>query len=183
MAGSRRTLSMLELFLWRHAKAVPAGGKIEDFERPLAARGHRDAALIAKWLAPRAATALVLCSPARRTRETLDALVEQLPQGCELRFMRALYLASPEQIADALRALPDSARRVVVIGHNPGIHQLALALVDSTALERERALGAGFPTAALAQFQLRSEHWVDFDQKPRTLLDLVLPRRLASASD
>ncbi len=174
---------MLELFLWRHAKAVPAGGKIEDFERPLAARGHRDAALIARWLAPRAARALVLCSPARRTRETLDALVEQRPEGCELRFPRVLYLASPEQIADALRALPETARRAVVVGHNPGIHQLALALVDSTALERERALGAGFPTAALAQLQLHSERWADFDQKPRKLVELVLPRQLASASD
>ena len=174
---------MLELFLWRHAKAVPAGGKLEDFERPLAARGHRDAALIAKWLAPRAATALVLCSPARRTRETLDALVEELPQSCELRFERALYLAPPERIAGALRALPETARRVVVIGHNPGIHQLALALALPAAQKRERALEAGFPTAALAQLQLHSERWADFDRKPRTLLELVLPRELAAASD
>jgi len=170
---------VFELLLWRHAKAEAADGRLADFERGLAARGRSDAARMAPWIAQRAALELVLCSSARRTRETLAALSDRLPRGCELRFERGLYLAPAEQIADLLRALPDARRCVLVIGHNPGLHELALALVGEAAGRAEGGIAEGFPTAALVRLRMRAERWSDFDLEPGELADFVRPRDLS----
>jgi phosphohistidine phosphatase len=168
---------MLELALLRHAKAITQGAGLEDFDRPLAPRGRRDAARLAAALAPGAAFALVLCSPARRTRETLEALVPRLPASCELRWVPALYLAEAAQIAGELRGLA-ATPSVLVVGHNPGLHQFARWLAGEPATPEARSLEEAFPTAALARFQLRARSWSELAPERAELVGLTLPRDL-----
>lgn len=147
---------MRTLVLLRHAKAVRAHEAASDEARALTGRGRRDAeaageAIAAAGLKP----TLALVSPARRTRETAEHALKQF--GAEIDFDNALYLASPEGIWDAFVA--SEGECVVVIGHNPGIGDLAALLVreahDGSKLAR--IVASDFPTAAWAAFEVRGE--------------------------
>jgi phosphohistidine phosphatase len=138
---------------------------------------------MARWLARRPAPDQVLCSSARRTRETLAALLPELSRDCEVRFERALYLASPERICDELRAVPENRRRVLVVGHNPGMQRLAALLAESSGGRGAELLAEGFPTAAVAHLRLGSRSWAELDRKPAELVDFVRPRDLGDAPD
>lgn len=111
------------LLVLRHGKSAWGDAAIEDFERPLKGRGRKDAVAVAELLRDEGLMpALVLCSSARRTRETWDALAacwgEESP---ECRFVDALYLASAPGIERVLSEELTDERRVLVIGHNPGL--------------------------------------------------------------
>ena len=178
---SERADPARELLLWRHAKAVPADAHSDDFDRPLNARGHRDAARVARWLETRAPIGLVLCSPSRRTRETLDAFAARLPRDCERHYERALYLAEPEQLLDELRGGPERILRVLLIGHNPGVHQLAWRLASESARRAPGGIGEAFPTSALAHFRLAGRAWSELDDGAAELVDFVRGRDLPGA--
>lgn len=108
---------------------------------------------------PGGVPALVLCSPALRARETLEPLHERLPEGARVRVEKPLYLASAARLLARLRRLPDAERDVLLIGHDPGLHDLALALARpgrSAALTRLREK---LPTGALVAFELELPHW------------------------
>ena len=121
--------------LLRHAKAVPefAGG---DFLRPLSKRGlaqAREAASTCQteaWIPD-----LILASPATRTRETARIISESLRPPAKLCTDPALYLAPPAKLLDALAALPDTARHVLLVGHNPGLSELAASLLHEPSLD------------------------------------------------
>jgi len=137
------------LYLLRHAKSSWADQTFPDRERPLAPRGRRDGKRIAKHLTRlRIEPELVLCSPAERTRETLELLRPALGEAGTTRLEAELYAASSDQLLERIRAVPAAVVALMVIGHNPGLQQLALALASSGA-ELER-LRTKFPTAALA---------------------------------
>ncbi len=145
---------MRTLILFRHAKAERAHEAPSDEARGLTGRGRRDAeaageAIRAAGLAPE----LALASTAQRTRETAEYALTDVK--CE--FNTALYLASPEGIWDAFIA--GDCASVVVVGHNPGIGDLAAMLVrdahDGSKLAR--AVASDFPTAAWAAFEVKGE--------------------------
>ncbi|MGE5538910.1 MAG: SixA phosphatase family protein [Gemmatimonas sp.] len=144
------------LLLLRHAKAAQKGPDGTDHGRPLNDRGRNDAAAIGQWLAAHSKVApeMVLCSTADRTRETLAVLAEQGVSATP-RFERELYLAEPATILDCIARVPSAVGRVMVVGHNPGVHELARALVGTigarpaTRLAFDR-MRAKFPTCALA---------------------------------
>ncbi len=147
---------MRTLILLRHAKAVRAHEAPSDEERVLTGRGRRDAeaageAISAAGLAP----VLALVSSAQRTRETAEHALKDF--GLAVEHDEALYLASPEGIWDAFVA--SDAASVIVVGHNPGIGELAALLVreahDGSKLAR--AVASDFPTAAWAAFEVKSE--------------------------
>src|SRR5262245_29809534 len=116
---------MATLHLLRHAKSSWDDPALPDHERPLAPRGRRDAKLIADHLLrERIAPELVLCSPALRTRQTLELV--RPPGTIELE--DALYGASSEELLARLRTVPGSVESVMLIGHNPGLQDLALDL-------------------------------------------------------
>jgi phosphohistidine phosphatase len=136
------------LYLLRHAKSSWADPSLADRDRPLAPRGRRNAAVLAAELARiPIAPELVLCSPALRTRETLDAISDELPQGAEIRFEERVYGASAEGLVDLLAGLPGAVASVLLIGHNPGIEDLA-GLLDPGAADEP------VPTAALLTLEL-----------------------------
>lgn len=145
---------MKQLVLLRHAKAIPADEADDDSERQLAAEGREAAPRVAQALVEAGATPdIVLVSDARRTRETWE-LAQPLFPKVDVRYLKSLYLCSAETImAEVERA---KAERVMVVGHNPGMHELASRLAHrSNALETR--LRAKFPTAAGAIFTRKNE--------------------------
>lgn len=147
---------MRQLLLLRHAKSCWDDPTLNDHDRPLDAEGQAAASRLAL---PRLGLQpdLVLVSTARRTRETLERL-PPLAGNPEIRCLTELYLASPAQILDVLGELPPTTGSVLVIAHNPGLHDLAMILMGSHAaslgLPGSQRLARGFPTAALAEFSI-----------------------------
>ncbi|HEY0951359.1 histidine phosphatase family protein [Nocardioides sp.] len=138
--------------LMRHTKAEQHGPS--DFDRPLAERGHRDAAAAGRWLADtgfRPDHAIV--SAALRTRETWQGLAGSAGWDLEPELDRGFYAAGPETALDLARVVDDRARRLLLVGHNPTVAVLAQLLDDGDAdAELEGQLLSGYPTGAVAVF-------------------------------
>ena len=150
---------MRRVYLLRHAKSSWKDRSLADRDRPLAGRGRRAARAIADHLgAEGVRPELVLCSPARRARETLERVEGALGDEVEAVFEEGLYGASGAG-RGCWRAFARSPEvgSVLVIGHNPGLEQLALALAsDGAELARMREK---YPTAALATIDLPADRW------------------------
>lgn len=122
MAGRR-------VVLLRHAKSDWSGDEA-DRDRPLAPRGRRQAAEAGRWLAAHAGTIdLVVASPAQRARSTWDLVAGELETPPPLHLEERVYAASAGELLDVVRDLPDEARTVVLVGHNPGLEDLVTMLV------------------------------------------------------
>jgi len=140
---------MPRLLLLRHAKAERARPGERDFDRVLAERGQADSAAVGKQLKARGERpALVLVSAAARTRETWERLAATLGEAPEPRYLPELYEAG--DYLPLLRREADGADSIMVVGHNPAIHETALALTESLAGPDGASLKRHFPTAALA---------------------------------
>ncbi|HEY6890145.1 MAG TPA: histidine phosphatase family protein [Solirubrobacter sp.] len=145
------------LYLLRHAKSSWKDPGLADHDRPLSGRGRRAAAALAVHLAQeRIRPELVLCSTALRTRETYERLEAAL-ETAPVHFERRLYAASADDLLELLRTVPDQFATALVIGHNPGLEELALQLARPS--PARDALQAKFPTAALATLELTSSSW------------------------
>ena len=143
---------MHQLLLLRHAKAAREEARQPDRDRPLTARGRRDAAAVAAAMRDLGLVPdLVLVSPSRRTIETLAAL-EPWDDTPLIETLDSLYLASEAELLATLREVAETVRGVLVIGHNPGLHALAATLAGAPAGDAGRRLAEHFPTAGLAEF-------------------------------
>ena len=151
---------MKRLYLLRHAKASVREDSRDDHERPLSGRGRRAAERLGELLASQAELPqLALCSSARRTKETLERVMPRLDPPPHVQIERDLYLASSAALLARVRALPDEVERVLVVGHNPGMGELAELLASKGPRELLASLRAKFPTAALAILRLPCAHW------------------------
>lgn len=172
---------MRTVYLLRHAKSSWDDSQLLDHDRPLAPRGIRAAKVVAQHLRTAAiAPDVLLCSSARRTRETLDLLSDALPQTCEVRIEDDLYGAGADELLQRLRALPDRAQRAMLVGHNPGLQRLAVAL--ATAGEGLDLLRRKMPTAALATLDAAIDDWPDLAPGCAVLTGYVRPKDLDDAS-
>jgi phosphohistidine phosphatase len=161
------------LGILRHAKSDWGQPGLSDFERPLNERGREAAERIRRAIEERALRFdIVLSSPSARTRETL-ALV-----GIDGEWDEQLYLASPETLTGIVRALPETARSALLVGHNPGLHELALNLARPDAEGRRQRVLGKFPTAALAVLDLDIDAWSEAAQGCGQIAELLLPREL-----
>lgn len=145
---------MHQLILMRHAKAEGVRSGLADHERALAPEGRDSAAALGERLrALGLAPDVVLVSSARRTRETLRALApwEEQPN---IEVLDALYMATVPQALAIIRDLRETMRSVLILGHNPGIHELAVHLADASHAPGGMLAGLrdGFPTASLAEY-------------------------------
>jgi phosphohistidine phosphatase len=164
------------LYLLRHAKSSWKDERLADHDRPLAGRGKRAAKAIAGHLRKQGIEPeLVLCSTATRARETLAGIRAVLGDG-EVRLERELYRAGPGVLLARLHAVPEAVGSVMVIGHNPGLEDLALLLARRGSTVRE--LEAKFPTGALATLALRGSDWAGLDRASADLIAFVRPRDL-----
>ena len=142
---------MVTLSLFRHAKSSWSDPSLRDFDRPLGPRGQKAAPRMGQYIAEHDLVPdLMLCSTAARARETLDRALPAFTGEPEIQFEKSLYLAAPDKMLATLQALPPRYAHVMLVGHNPGMHMLALVLAGSGAPQALAALGAKFPTAALA---------------------------------
>jgi phosphohistidine phosphatase len=169
---------MKRVYLLRHAKSSWADAALADHERPLNGRGRRAATAMCEQLrAEGIAPALVLCSTARRTRETLERIAPALGDA-EIRTEDALYGASAATLLERLRRLPDEVESVLLIGHNPGLQELALRLArPAPALD---PLTDKFPTGALAVLALAAGRWSECAPGTAELVAFARPRDLGA---
>lgn len=145
-----------ELLILRHAKAAGERGGADDFERGLTSRGEKEAAEAGReirkhgWIPD-----LILCSSARRTRDTLQIVLEVLrdsaPAPEAIRYEDRLYNASLDTLSAVVAACPDSVRRLLVVGHNPGLEELLEYLADEP--PPRKANGKLMTTATLARLE------------------------------
>lgn len=171
---------MHQLILLRHAKSSWDDANQPDKDRPLNQRGRAAAARMRSAMRDLGLCPdLVLVSSARRTRETLEAL-EPWPDTPLVEVMDALYLATAGQLMDAIRDVAETTRSVLVIGHNPGMHDLALTLVANPEAPAARDLAAGFPTAALAEFVI-SGPWSRLMPSGGRLTRFLAPKTLSGS--
>ncbi|MFN0184685.1 MAG: SixA phosphatase family protein [Aquabacterium sp.] len=171
---------MRQLLLMRHAKSSWDDPGLSDHARPLNPRGRAAAAAMRRMMREAGlAPDLVLVSSSRRTLQTLEAL-EPWDDTPLVEPMDALYLASPEQMLQAINSITETVRSVLILGHNPGMHDLAVRLAGTgEALIRHR-LGEGFPSGALVEFSIASS-WASLQEGDARLLRFVTPRDLPPA--
>jgi phosphohistidine phosphatase len=168
---------MKQLFLVRHAKSSWDDPELPDHDRPLAPRGRRAARLLAEHLGREGITpSLVLCSTARRTRETLEGIAPALGEGTRVQIEDELYAASGQRLLERLRVVEDGAGSVLLIGHNPGVEQLALSLAGSG--EKLADVRRKYPTGALATLEFAGR-WSELRPGRAELTGFVTPKRLA----
>jgi phosphohistidine phosphatase len=160
------------LFLLRHAKSSWDDADLADRDRPLAPRGRRASKVMARHLRDEEISpSLVLCSSARRTRETLEAVG---PSG-EVRIEDELYGASEAELLERLRRVPEEIESVMLIGHNPAIQELALGLASGG--DRLEDVERKFPTGALATLTLPGA-WRQLSPGSAELVAFVKPKEL-----
>jgi phosphohistidine phosphatase len=191
MAGGRER----KLVLFRHAKS--AWPDVADHERPLAKRGRRDAPVMGRWLRDAGCVPdQVLCSTARRARQTWKLAAAGLAAAPPVTFERGVYQASAGELLDLIRQVPPTVQALLVVGHDPAIHETALMLAATApdagaapdaaaalepgtarpgALER---MGAKFPTAAIAVLQFTGA-WPGLGPGGARLVTFITPRDLA----
>jgi phosphohistidine phosphatase len=171
---------MRTLYLLRHAKSSWKEEGLADRERPLAPRGIRAAQDMASHMRGAGVRpALVLCSPARRTRETLDLVAAGVAGPFESLLEEELYGATAFDLLNRLKRVATTTRSVMVIGHNPGLEELAINLAGDGEGDALAQLRSKFPTAALATFDLADTAWSELGRGQAYLAALTLPRALS----
>lgn len=174
---------MRQLLLLRHAKSSWDDPALSDHSRPLNRRGRLAAQAMRRvmqglGLAPQ----LILVSTSRRTLQTMQEL-EPWTTVPVLTPQDGLYLADCSTILAAIKAIPPETHSVLVIGHNPGLHELAFRLAGSpdTATDNAdaRRIADGFPSGALAEFALPGDWAADGAR----LVRFICPRDLPEVAD
>jgi phosphohistidine phosphatase len=170
---------MRRLLLLRHAKSSWAIPGQRDFDRPLSPRGLRAAPRIARYVADHGlAPDAVICSPARRTRATLDLMLETLPAPASVRYDQALYEGTAATLVALVRAGGDEHATIMIVGHNPGMQDAAILLVAADDRPMSREIADKYPTAALAVIDFACDRWADVAPDNGTLQAFVTPRGL-----
>jgi phosphohistidine phosphatase len=172
-----RRHAMHRLHLLRHAKSS-WDETVEDHERPLSRRGDRAAQLVGASLpAAIGRLDLVLCSSAVRTRATLDLVLSGFAQPPRCLLEDGLYLAGSAQLLNRLRQLDEAADEVMLIGHNPGLQELAVALADPASAGYPALAAGKFPTAARVSFAIPTP-WSSLGGVRCPVVDYVTPKSL-----
>jgi phosphohistidine phosphatase len=167
------------LFVLRHAKSDWGHAGVPDHDRPLAARGERATGLLAAHLRRAGVEPdVVLCSTATRARETLERVRTGLPEATPIWYERRLYGADADELTDRLDELPDGEASVMLVGHNPGLQDLVLALAPAADPALVARVEAKFPTAAFATLDLAVDRWTAVQPGTGTLVAYVTPRDL-----
>ncbi|MFA5900451.1 MAG: histidine phosphatase family protein [Hyphomicrobium sp.] len=175
---------MLTLLLLRHAKSSWDDPALADYDRPLAKRGRKSAPLMGAQVAALGLRPdLILCSSAARAKETLALAMPELGTPApELVYDDALYMAEPSDLLGVLRKLPPSARKaqtVMIVGHNPGLEDLAEILVGGGDEDAQELLAEKFPTCALAVLTFDADGWSDIGPGTGKLSHFLTPARLS----
>ena len=171
---------MRRLYLMRHGKAqagMPPGGG--DRERALVERGRRESRWMGALCREQARPpTLILVSPARRTMETCESFCEGFGATLPQKVVDGIYMGSPGSLLYAIAEAGGGEAGVLVIGHNPGMHALALALGQRGPGPAYARLSTRFPTAALAIFETGIDSWAALRPESATLVDFKMAKEL-----
>jgi phosphohistidine phosphatase len=153
---------MLTLSLLRHAKSSWKDPTIADHDRPLNTRGTTEAPVIGKAMAKHGLDPdLVLCSTARRTRDTLALVLPELKTEPKVVYEDGLYHGTPQEMLDLLHEVSPSANQILLVGHNPELQSFALDLIGSGPKLLKDRLEAKYPTAGLVVLLFQAGAWKD----------------------
>lgn len=177
---------MHRLMLLRHSKTESDAPSGQDWDRRLDARGRKDAVMVGEWLAGQAALRpdLVLVSTAVRARETWDLVRQGMTATPEplVVFLPEIYGAEPAHLLAIVRAAStENPERLMIVGHNPGLHEIALALIGSGDDAGRRALDDNLPTSGLVVIDFADGGWDDVSFRRGRLERFVSPRLLKEA--
>jgi len=179
---------MRRLMLLRHAKTESEAPSGRDQDRRLDERGRRDAADIGGWIGRHPpCPEIVLVSPAVRAQQTwtlaAEAMQNQVPQP-RAETVADLYGADPGQILQIVRmASTTDPRQLMLVGHNPGMHELALALAGSGDADGRQALADNLPTTGLVVFDFAIDDWNDVGFRRGKLVLFLSPKLLRKGAD
>jgi phosphohistidine phosphatase len=174
---------MLRLMLLRHAKSSWPPG-MQDAERPLSDRGEAAARLMGSYMAQHSLVpGRVLCSPARRTRDTWSVVSPRLPAPVDAVFDGRLYAAGRQGILSVIREQDAAVHVLLLLGHNPGMQEAAEWLIASGDVEQRERLREKFPSAALAVIDFALDKWSGVHERSGRLEHFVTPRWIAEATN
>ncbi|MBZ0217080.1 MAG: histidine phosphatase family protein [Fimbriimonadaceae bacterium] len=170
---------MRSLYLLRHAKSDWDGTGIADFDRPLSQRGILAAPKIARFMAENGyIPARILCSAANRTRQTLTAILPHLGDIPDIDIMERIYSGGAQQYFDLVRGQTDTANSILLIGHNPSIQGLALALSGSGDRAMREQMARKYPTTGLSVITFEIDHWSEISESAGHLEVFTTPRMI-----
>lgn len=170
---------MRTLYLLRHGKSAWDDPDLADHERPLAPRGRKAAQRIGSHLREQGVRLdLVLCSTARRAADTLDLVLAAAECAPTIERERGLYLCGARVLLERLRDAPDDATHLMLVAHNPDLHDLATLLAGSGGDADLAALREKFPTAACAILHFETDRWRDLEPAGGRLAEFARPRAL-----
>ena len=178
---------MRRLMLLRHSKTEPDAPSGRDQDRRLDERGRRDAVDIGGWIGRHPPCPdFVLVSPAVRAQQTwnlaAEAMHDHAPQP-QAETVADLYGADPAQLLQIVRmASATDPTRLMLVGHNPGMHELALALTGSGEADGRRALADNLPTSGLVVFDFAIDDWNDVGFRGGELVLFLTPKSLRQGS-
>jgi phosphohistidine phosphatase len=171
---------MKRLTILRHAKSSWKDRELNDFDRPLNARGRKAARLVGQEMTKRGMHFdSVLASPAIRVRETIDGLTQghQLPSP--IRFEPRIYEARVSELMELIGTLPDEASSALLVCHNTSAERLVLKLAKDDEKRLRNRVEEKFPTAALAAIDLPIDSWSEVQPDSGALVELIYPADLA----
>jgi phosphohistidine phosphatase len=174
----------MRLLIFRHAKAEKGAPSTRDRDRPLNPRGLKDAPRMGKYMArhvllPDGA----VVSPSRRTRETWEGLASAFPKSVPVWFEERLYESGPEAILAVLKETESPVATLLVVGHNPGLHETARLLIASGDVEARERLNEALPTSGLVVIDFAGKDWQKLHPHSGRLERFVTPRSLKAATD
>lgn len=172
---------MLTLALLRHAKSSWADPACKDFDRPLNERGRDAATLIGRELKRRELCFdLILASPSTRTKQTIAFLHQSYGEEFPVEYDADIYAASAATLFKVAMAAPRRARRLLIVGHNPAMQDLAVDLTGADPLQLRSQIAKAFPTGALAVFAVPAKSWRDLRPGVAQPEIYVKPKELAT---
>ncbi|HEX6218263.1 MAG TPA: histidine phosphatase family protein [Sphingomicrobium sp.] len=170
---------MKQLAILRHAKSDWGNPGLTDFDRPLNKRGRKAAKKVGRELNQRGlAFDLVVSSPATRARETVERFCLGFEHPLSVQFEPAIYLASTGALLGVINALPEETGTVLIVGHNPGFHDIVLRLTREDSNGFRHKVGANYPTGAFALIDFPAGKWADVTPASGEIRQVIFPREL-----
>ena len=175
---------MRRLLLLRHAKSERGKPGERDHARVLAERGQKDAPRLGACMVKHALIPdFVVVSTAARTRETWELAAGAFAEAPRVAYEERIYEATANRILQVIKETPARVQTLLIVGHNPGLHELAMLLIASGDLEARQRLAEAFPTSALAVIDFPLDAWSRLHSHAGRLDRFVTPRWLAAATD
>jgi phosphohistidine phosphatase len=177
-------MTMRRLLLFRHAKAERSEPGMEDRVRRLVERGQKDAATVGAYMASHALVPdNVMTSPSKRTQETWKFAVPAFKPAPAATSVERLYNATTQDILGVIKGAPAAAHNLLILGHNPGLHAVALLLVASGDIETRERLREKMPTCGLAIIDFAFDDWGKLHPQSGRLERFVTPKSLSAAAN